>query len=721
MSNSLSDIAVNGVDTRALSGLIIEFNIVRRNFRSYPPGHPLIENSLKKLLARYADLLGSADELSIAVARDSLMFENIHLDKNNPVYRDFARVLFQCGIGALIFRPGLSMSEAKSFLEILGMKREEITQAGGIDAVWERAGIVSLAIQAIRYDMFTASEGDADSSEAILPGEGLWERFARGLVEGSLDNSQGAADDLDPELLATLINQRYADNPDERQGNYLKTITEFMHQTERNSPLGNNGASDKLVRFIAGINPELRRQFLNNAFEDAGPSEKALAARLGNGITAEAVLEILDDINQQQMTMSPVIMGLLQKLSLHVPQQKNRTRRPEAEPDDFSDRMQTILREQTSEIYVPVDYQIRLNTLVAARRLPRLRRDEIEPLLTTIDSHQIETHISSILLELIVADQDPAECELLARSLSDMAGYFLQTGDYGDFLTILEQAGDLTKPEIFRNMLLEQCSQRDCLEEILNGLNVWGKPRYDQIRDLIWKIGTPFIAPLLDHLAEETSLSLRRFLIERLVEFGPAIHEPILERLHDHRWYFLRNLIILLKDAQNPKTLLALRPLTRHAHPRVRLEAFKTLLTCRDGFAEQLLLRELESSNRETQLAAIHLAEATKAPSAFNRLLLMLGQGGLSAAEVDIKCAVVKTLGEFGRDDALPELTRILFSRNLLHPILLAKLKLEIVTSLERYPLGAVQRLLQKAADGSDEIARKAGEVLRNMLRGKQA
>ena len=722
MSSNQSDIAVSGVDTRVLSSLIIEFNIVRRNFRSYPPGHPLIESSLKKLLTHYDDLLGSADELSIAVARDSLMFEGIHLDKNNPVYRDFARVLFQCGIGALTFRPGLRVTEAKSFLEILGMKREEIARAGGIDAVWEQAGIESLTIQAIRYDMFTASEDDAGPSEPSLPGEGLWERFARGLIEGSLDNSQGASEDLDPELLAALINQHYADSPGEQQGTYAEAITEFMHQTEQSTSLGDNGVSDKLVRFVAGINPELRHQFLNNAFEDAGPNGRALAARLGNSITAESVLEVLDDINQHQMTMSPVIMGLLQKLSFHVPKQNSnsRTREPATTQDDFSDRMHTILREQTSEIYVPVDYQIRLNTLVAARQLPRLRRDEIEPLLTTIDSHQIETHISAILLELVSADQDPAECELLVRSLSDMAGYFLQTGDYGDFLTILEQAGNPTKPEIFRNMLLEQCSKRDCLEEILTGLNVWGKPRYDQIRNLIWKIGIPFIEPLLDHLAEEASLSLRRFLMERLVEFGPAIHEPILARLHDQRWYFLRNLIILLKDVHNPESLLALRPLTRHAHPRVRQEAFKTLLACRDGFAEQLLLRDLESINRETKLAAIHLVEVTKAPPAFNHLLLMLGQGGLSAPEVDIKCAVVKALGEFGRDDALPELTRILFSRNLLHPKLLSKLKLEIVTSLERYPLGAVQRLLLKAAEGFDEVSRKADDVLRSMLRGKQ-
>jgi hypothetical protein len=720
MSRAQADITVTGIDTKALSGLIIEFNIAHRNYRSYPSGHPLIESSLNKLLTRYNELMGQKYELSIGVARDSLMFENTYLDKNNPVYRDFARSLFQCGIGALIFRHGLTASDAKSFLEILHMKRDVISQAGGINTVWQNSGIEALGIQAIRYDLFTASESDSAASDQSVPGEGLWERFVRGLVEGNLNDSGDSQGDLDPELLAKMLNNRYSDSDAERKGDYAKAITDFLNTTAKKSSGTDSAVSDKLVRFIASINPELRHQFLNSAFEGAVPAGDSIVARLETGSTPEAVLQVLDDINRRKLTISPVIMGLLQKLSLHAPQRDVKTEETEKKPDEFSDRMHTLLQEQTDEIYVPAEYQLKLNTLVASRQLPRLRSDEIEPLLTTIDSHQIESHISAILFELINVNQDPAEYELLATSLSDMAIYFLQTGDYADYLAILEQADDPAKPAFFRNILMERCTGRDSREEILNGLHVWGKSRYDHIKNLIWKIGNPFIEPLLSHLADEENLSLRRFLMERLGELGPAIREPIIARLNDKRWYFLRNLIILLKEVQNPDVLTALRPLTRHAHPRVRQEVFKTLLSCRDSMAERQFLRDLESDNRETQLAAINLAEVTKNPLSFNRLLLILGKGGLSASEVEIKCAVIKALGEFGRADALPELARILFSRNLLFSKSLFRLKIEIVTSLEHYPLVVVQLLLQKAAEGKDELSRNAGDILRTMLRGKQ-
>jgi hypothetical protein len=716
MSSSQTDITGTGIDTKALSGLIIEFNITHRNYRSYPPGHPLIESSLIKLLARYDELMEQQYELSIGVARDTLMFENTNLNRNSPVYRDFARALFQCGIGGLIFRPGLTTTEAKSFLDILDMKRDEISQAGGINAVWQRSGIESLGIHAIRYDLFTASEEDSDSCEQTEPGEGLWERFVRGLVEGNLSFSGDSLGDLDPELLAEVLNKRYSASGADWQGDYAKAVENFIHKTAQKTLVDNNFVSDKLVRFIASLNPELRRQFLSSAFEDAGPEGESFTARLQNGMTSETVLKILDDINQQQLTISPVITGILQKLSLYAPPRGRKTRNSETERNEVNDRIQMILREQDEEVYVPADYQLQLNSLVAVSQFPLLHNDEIEP----FDSHQIESHISAILLELITGEQDPSQCELLARSLSDMGSYFLQTDNYDDYLAILEQATDPEKPELFRSILMERCTDRDCLEEILDGLHIWGKSRYDQIKKLIGKIGAPFIEPLLEHLAEEENLSQRRFLMERLGEFGPAVCKPILARLHDRRWYVLRNLIILLKDVHDPEVLTALRPLIRHAHPRVRQEAFKTLLSCNDSLAERLILHDLESGNRETQLAAIRLAEATKSPPTFNRLLLILGQGGLNAAHVEIKCAVVKALSEFAHADALPELARILSSRNLLNAKSLLRLKLEIVASLERYPLVAVQLLLQKTAGGNDEVARKAGEVLRAMLKGKQ-
>jgi hypothetical protein len=57
MINKQEEIHISGIDTRALSTLIIELNIARRNCSSYPEGHPLIDSSLHKVLGVYTIVL----------------------------------------------------------------------------------------------------------------------------------------------------------------------------------------------------------------------------------------------------------------------------------------------------------------------------------------------------------------------------------------------------------------------------------------------------------------------------------------------------------------------------------------------------------------------------------------------------------------------------------------------------------------------------------------
>src|SRR5450631_3975931 len=101
-------------DTGLLSRLLVELNIARRNFRSYPKDHPTIFVSFNKVIDIYNRLLNQEGSIVIGVARDALMVNDAVLDKNNLVFRDFAKVLFEHGIGALILRSGLSMEELRN-------------------------------------------------------------------------------------------------------------------------------------------------------------------------------------------------------------------------------------------------------------------------------------------------------------------------------------------------------------------------------------------------------------------------------------------------------------------------------------------------------------------------------------------------------------------------------------------------------------------------------
>lgn len=197
------DITTPAVDSQTLSNLIVDLNISRRNSRAYPKGHQVIDAALNKVLNTYAGLRETGDEVIIGVACDSLLLGDTPLEKSNLIYRDFARVLYERGIGALVLHRGLSIEELRSFIVILGTHREEIYEAGGIESVWGKSGIASIEIRAIRYDLFTATErASVSRGDAKAAPKELWERFARGLVNGMLAPGGFDQNSLDPELLA---------------------------------------------------------------------------------------------------------------------------------------------------------------------------------------------------------------------------------------------------------------------------------------------------------------------------------------------------------------------------------------------------------------------------------------------------------------------------------------------------------------------------------------
>ena len=226
------DISTKGIDSRALSNLIIELNISRRNSRSYPKGHQIIDASLQKVLNTYKNLMSTEEEIVIGVACDALLAGNTPLEKSNRIYRDFARVLYERGIGALVLHRGLNRDELVNFISVLSAKREEIHEDGGIESVWRKTGISSIEIRVIRYDLFaTTEEAFVSRDEVKACPEGLWERFARGLVNGVLTPDGVAESSLDPELLAEVLNRQF--NPRESDGlNYAHDITEFMRQSD---------------------------------------------------------------------------------------------------------------------------------------------------------------------------------------------------------------------------------------------------------------------------------------------------------------------------------------------------------------------------------------------------------------------------------------------------------------------------------------------------------
>jgi hypothetical protein len=83
---------------------------------------------------------------------------------------------------------------------------------------------------------------------------------------------------------------------------------------------------------------------------------------------------------------------------------------------------------------------------------------------------------------------------------------------------------------------------------------------------------------LLEELVNSNSRATRRGILDRLARLGPTIEPFIIPRLHDDRWFVLRNMLHLLNEAGCPVERVPLNQYQSHSDPRVRREAALLLL-----------------------------------------------------------------------------------------------------------------------------------------------
>lgn len=694
-----------------------ELNIARRTWNAYPEGHPLVMSALNRLAQAIQLVLQQQKPLQIGVTRDNLLLQDTAIAAGSPICRTLAGQLFERGICTLCLLDQPEIPELQTLLRLLALKREQIIDAGGIEALQQHSALTAIELRGIRYDRFSGTE------EALLQEEptvaiGLWEQFVKLVMDGEI--GLGDCDDptgLRPEVLAAMLNARFSQRLGVGGGLAAGDIRDTAAQLRAvllpsfESDTGDltdlSGDRSGLLTFIAALHPALRRQILNGFCEIDHTAAREAAEEfvrfLGPGTLQETYATV-----DEYAAAPRILQEILLKLAPHLLEEYATA----SEKDEIRAKVRVLTQEHHQEQYLPETYNAGLRELLhgSLRNLPDDKPGSI--LLQSLAPEAVDSRCSEIILQLVLGNPAAEDTGNLIGNLSDMCGYFLETGDYAQVLKILSQAADPRLPAELRLNLKDAFSRREFLDEILSGLSIWGKPKYDQVSLLIQVIGRPFIDPLLDRLTDEENMSLRRFMMDRVLAFGEAAVPALAARLDDQRWYVLRNVVVMLRTLAPGREAERLRPLLRNPHPKVRLEVLKSLLLCRDPLAQRMLARDLEAEDPETRLQALALVDRHTPPEVLHKLLALLNSGGFSAAECDLKTACIRALAETGNPAALPELTRLLATRSLLAAKALLRLKLDIVRSLAQYPPEAAIPVLEPLTKNNNELAALANTVL---------
>jgi len=711
------------LDAQLLSEAIFELNVSRRNVNIYPAGHPSVERSLDRAFNSLERLFELRHEITFAVAKDTIIIEDSVLDKKNAAYREFALHLSGMNIAYVTFSAGLTKDELYEFLSFLSLDASDLSPEALQEAV-EGYNLVHIKTGFIDYGAFSFGEGRTeheDGTSAGRGGTGLWERYVRGLLDGTLQ-TEGASDvlqEIPPETLAEMLNT--TDPGKIKEAGCERVINTYMKRSPRKT--FSSKELTRLIDFISKLRPELKRQFLSSAVKNVSRDIRS-TERAIREISVDKIIELLSAIDEQQVTIPAALKNLLDKFSkLYHFSPEDTTFGNSVIADDIflSPDVVNLLGKGNFESFVTEVYQKEIERVlrfdvseVASKELAELRK--------ACSDEYVERYFNQTMLELISSDIiSEDEYEYIIHVIKDEAAQFIETGQYGQVLKIFRVLETNISRERFPDIsseALKYYKSPEFISQFIESLRIIGRQAREDALQLCDYYGERIISPLMDALVDEESQTIRHFLIGLITHFGDKVIPVAIKHISDSRWFVKRNMLLILSECGTKEALPHVRPYCHHENHKVSFEAIKCLLKEGDIYGINALRGYLESENRELVEQAIALSGIFKVKEVVPDLIQMLKRKGISGKDILEKIPIVKALGQIGDPRALDAVRDALSIKSILFKSAVDRLREAIYSSLKYYPFEQVQDLVEKGLKSKNERIRHEAMKLKEARSG---
>ena len=709
-----------------LTRFLHELNVSRRQLSLYPPDHPQVMTSSDRILEILTDLFHANQIITLGIAPDALYFEQLWLDTEESTHREFANFFSKLGIASISFRQGLSGAELIRFNLLFTASQRKKKSFEDFERLFEQNQIEHIAVIAIDYDAFQVNQDSA--REDPETGE-LWEKFLHGLHSGLLDF--GTLDSrLSLGVIADIFNQKLTGNKNEREQS-SRSVNLFIENSifMDSAPQATSENSKKLAMLLEELSPDAQREFISNTFR-ALEKHQDKAPGLLRKIPPHLLQNTIVGKDHQSLNLSSRLYGLINNLAASQDQPAQRQIKTATAPLSqpvVRARLAVLFSEEQQEHYLPDSYQTALHDILGDNVVGAISETEKEKLKSQIEIQAAETNCAAIIFELLQDQQKNSEYEQsLEQNLLDLSRFFL---DIGDFITLRKifshwsyyLSNYHSDASILGEKVLSNHTQPTFMAEVLDGVDLWGEEKHQEIADYIITVGEPYCESVIRRLGLAQEWLEQQFWMEILEKIGHDAQQIIIASLDDERWALVRNLLIVLGKNIGPYNLKAIHKQLGHPHPKVRLEAVRNLLSCNPATANRQLLKELNDPDPEAQLAAVQVADLSRDPKVLAILHKQLGSTVDNNVELELKIEIVRTLTRIGNQESLPVLRRVLQKQGLLVSRRIKQLQKEILYNLTTFPGTSTDKLLQELAD--EKYKQEAKQVIqqrRTWLRRKQ-
>jgi hypothetical protein len=709
------------LDAKLLSYAIIELNISRRNVAIYPKEHPSVERSLNNAFKFLQQLFGLRPEITLAIAKDTIIIDEYQLDKKNPVFREFALTLHKMNIAYLVFKTGITKDELYRFHSLLTEQTDNLT-VNNLKEVSKNYNLIHIDIGAVDYHKFSTGDRTQDEQTNKVP---LWERYVYGLLEGKL-RSETVSDeirDIPPEILARILNK--SSNPELKEEAYDQVIATYLRGSHENIFSGQD--LRRLIEFINRLTPDLKKKFLSSTVQtfskDAAAAYQALSE-----ISIEEIEGFLGVVNQQKIAMPQSLMELISKLS-HSDQTSSDTiyiDEDELEDEGFlsSNLEEVFSRDATEKDAEPLVTGTDLREIQELLQFDAsvLKASNLMEFENEFNEDLIEKRFSQIILEMMYSETVSEEEYLsLVNIIKEKTEQLLWIGQFGQFLEILkviELNKALYRFAAINSEALQHYHSPEFIVTLIDSFRILGRQKRKEVSMICAYYDKEIISYLLDALAEEDSLTIRRFIMELIKQFGKKIIPEAAKRLSDDRWFVIRNMLYILGETDSREVIDDIKPFCRHENLKVSIPAIRCLLNAGDTYAKNILREYLGSKSKPLFEQAVALSGSFRIKEFVGDLIRLLNKQVMTGDDILAKIPVIRALGDIGDPQAVDALRVLVSSKSILFKSTTDRMKEEIYKTLKNYPYESVKDLVDVGLASKNELIREESSRLQRERAG---
>ena len=668
----------------AVEGFFKQLLVTYKGVAFYPPSSTFPREAADLAAEQLRQILTTRFEVKFVVSKDRMLFEDVEILPGQEAYSALAREFYNRGVAEMRFRSGTTGIELLSFLGTLVLSPQQIASSGGFEAYLWDSNVTSITVTEARVQVAdeiarenAGLEIDAGAIDSALRDYAAGKPVERRMLVRAVSNTAALSDYFSTRLAD-------ADGVDAPQIRDLAHIAAEQPMSER------SGMFRSIADAMSALQPaELRSLLFEHVLPEARLDD-AMAAVVRQFDMDEVCRMLVDELKASRITREGVARALRNLALVSVAERTEVMDAAgaamrgagfaESEVSDVIERA-TPTRLAVSGGAQPADGEQRVEGIFQLLDLAANRRwsDEDDPGLVALEKEArqgvADGEVLGALVTLVTVQHDTERWATVMTMLEESLELLVARGEFeiaSDIAEALKAAAERQEFSLIQRTrlgaaigLLVRPEDVRALTQALRVFDVEDETHKAALR-LLGLVSERAVGPLLELLAVEPEMSVRKSLVDLLSEFAGSNIPQIGKRVTDPRWYVVRNVVSVLGSTKDPAILSYLMPAVRHADPRVRRESIRALAGLTDRAALNLLVASLgDEDPQNVQLAARYLGLA-RARGAVPALIQVARGEGRGNRDTGSRVEAVEALGNIGSPEAVTVLAELAGRRGLL-------------------------------------------------------